>query len=832
MGAKERKIFIKNRPICIASSFYIVGILIGLYLKISIVFYICFFILITYFIFIFILKKSSTKFIIYFGILIFGIFYISSLESNYNNIYEKIEGEKIIKAVIISEPEDDEYKYSYTIKIESIKNIDNTNNIEYLNCIGKKLILDIKKKYLKNFPEFGDKVILKGNIEIPNISRNYKGFDYRQYLKTKKIYGIVQAENINKVKENCVNVIDKFVNYVQNNIKDLLKQILTKDELSLCIGILIGDRTNISEEIENNFKKSNLTHMLAVSGSHIAYIINCFAILLGRTNKKMSKIITIIFLIFFMFLTGFTSSVLRASFMGILVLLSSILYRKPDTLNNLGISSLIILLINPYTIFDIGFVLSFAGTLGIILFSDLIINYIHTKIIDNVINQKDNKNSILLKVFNSRIFKYLLNSFSITLSANLLIIPIMAYSFSTFSFTFLISNILAGPVMEIVTIFGFLVYFISIIFLPLAKFLGIFLNLLLFILLKIAELSSMIPGSMVYIKTPYLFYCIFYYIYIFIIYYKNTHEDRNSKKLSKILRLYRKINIKIIALFLIFILLFKSGSYFIIPSSLKLYFIDVGQGDSTLIQTPFRKNILVDGGGSEFGNFDVGKSILLPYLLDRRITNIDYLIISHFDSDHVKGLFAILENLKVNNIIISKQGEDSNNFKEFIEIIKDKNIRLIIVKKGDLLKIDKLTFIEILFPEEKLITNNILNNNSIVFKLISNKFSILFTGDIEKVAEEKLVELYKTTNKLNSDVLKVAHHGSKTSSITNFLEEVKPKVALIGVGKDNKFGHPDKSTINSLNKYTKNIFRTDQMGEIIINFNGKKINIETHIRKK
>ena len=155
-----------------------------------------------------------------------------------------------------------------------------------------------------------------------------------------------------------------------------MNKLLNVDESALCIGILIGDREQISEEIEDNFKNSNLTHMLAVSGSHVTYIITAFASTLGKTNKKFTKIFTIIFLIFFMALTGYTASVIRACIMGILVLLASILYRKSDTINNLGISAFIILLINPYTITDLGFLLSYGGTIGIVLLNKLISSWV------------------------------------------------------------------------------------------------------------------------------------------------------------------------------------------------------------------------------------------------------------------------------------------------------------------------------------------------------------------------------------------------------------------------------------------------------------------------
>ena len=550
--------------------------------------------------------------------------------------------------------------------------------------------------------------------------------------------------------------------------------------------------------------------MLAVSGSHITYIISAFSILMEKKNKRITKILTIIFLIFFMALTGFTASVVRASIMGILILTSGLVHRKSDTINNLGISSLIILICNPYTIIDAGFWLSFAGTMGIILLEEPINSYF----------QK-------FKICKIKSISWIINSFTITFAANIIIIPIMAYMFSTFSMTFWISNILAAPVMEFVTIYGFLIYFISIFLLPLAKFLGIILNFSLNSLIKIAEITSLIPGSSIYIKTPYLLECIIYYLILFLIF--NWKRIKEKLENNKILEKIKKNSYKYISIILISIILTNTISNKIFQE-IKIYFVDVGQGDSTLIQTIEGKNILIDGGGSEFGSFDVGESILLPYLLDRRITTIDYLMISHFDSDHIGGVFAILENLKVKNIIISKQGETSENLKKFYEITNNKGIRTIIVKKGDIVEIDKYSHFEILFPEDNLIEDNILNNNSIVARFNSLDFSILFTGDIEEIAEKRLCELYSGTDKLEAFVLKVAHHGSKTSSTEEFLELVKPKIALIGVGKNNNFGHPNIDVIERLENMGSKIYRTDNCGEIIIRINREKLQIHTKIK--
>ena len=827
---------------------YIIGILIGLYLQISIVF-LC---LVIFIICIIIcLHNINKRWLVFLCILLIGCMHIRLLNKNYEQKYSEVFGEIHIKAIVISEPADKDYKYIYTIKVEEINNDDKYENT--------KLILDIKKNSLQEeMPKFGDEIEIIGEFEKPNVARNYKGFDYRNYLKSKKIYGTVTANKYKVLRNNKIDGLSNIINSIQSNMKENINKVLNEEEAALCIGILVGDREAISEQTEDNFKKSNLTHMLAVSGSHITYIVNALSILLGKTNRKFAKIFTIGVLIFFMALTGFTASVMRACIMGILVLLASITYRKADTINNLGISSFIIIVSNPYAIIDVGFLLSYGGTIGIVLLGDKTADklyYILSKITKGKINfadnttlekeidkneenienrkikiiesntklnqYKDNEQQKTMSSISRKIIKYLVNSFSITLSANFIIIPIMAYSFSTISFTFWISNILAAPIMEIVTIFGFIVYFISIIFIPLAQFLGTLLNFLLSLLLKIAEISSLIPCSNIYIKTPYIIECIIYYFLLFSI-LKLNHTKRIINKCIIIL----KKSHKLILCIGIIIIIFSCAAINITPKTLKIYFVDVGQGDCTLIKTPSNKNILIDGGGSEFGNFDVGESTLLPYLLDRRVTKIDYMLISHFDSDHIGGLFTVIQNLRVKNIIIPKQGKESDNLTKFKKVVKNKKINVIVVEKGDYIQVDKYSYLEILFPEEKLINDNILNNNSIVARFNSLGLKMLFTGDIEEIAENRLYELYKNTDKLNANILKVAHHGSKTSSTVKFLELVKPKIVFIGVGENNNFGHPNSEVLDRISIYTNNIYRTDKNGEIELTYstNGIKIN--------
>ena len=198
------------------------------------------------------------------------------------------------------------------------------------------------------------------------------------------------------------------------------------------------------------------------------------------------------------------------------------------------------------------------------------------------------------------------------------------------------------------------------------------------------------------------------------------------------------------------------------------------------------------------------------------------------------GLLYIMQEIKVNNIIIGKQYKSSENYEKFIKIVKEKKINVKIVEGGEKVSIEDNLYFDIIWPfSDNMISDNSINNNSLVCKLNYKNYSMLFTGDIEAIAEKAIQKKYsKNLNILKSDILKVAHHGSKTSSITEFIEKIKPKYAIIGVGEDNKFGHPSDSTIQNLEKANIRIYRTDKMGEIEIKTNGKEIKINEFLKCK
>ena len=768
-----------KRPLLIAAIAYINGILIGVYLSKSIPLFVILSIivsLITSF------KKNTYRNAVcmYLIVMCISSIYVYNKNLNYESKYKKYDNKNIsIEGTIISDIEEKEYNYTFTIRTKD----------DYF-------LVNLKKNKEEISLEYGDKLQISGEYQEPNKARNYKGFDYKNYLKINKIYGIIRVDlytNIIIKHQKNLSNFKLLIHKIREKLKQNIQELLTKETYALGIGILIGDNSRINEKIVEDFKNSNLSHMLAVSGAHINYVVLTVSILFTkkRAGIKAQRVVTIMMMLFFMELTQMTSSVVRAGISCIIYMLASLLYRKADVINAMAISTLLILLNNPFKLFDIGFQLSYAGTLGIILFCKLI--------------------NIPIK---NKLLKYLKDSIIISISANIFIIPIMMYRFNTISLTFILSNLLAGPLLGISIILEIIVLLISFMSINIAAIPAKVLNILLILIINIANWFSNIEISKIYVITPKIISIVAYYLICAAIILKQKN---------------RKI-IVIIMLTVLIINLFPT------PKKLRINFIDVGQGDSTLIRTETNKVILIDSGGSTASSsFDVGNKVLLPYLLDRKIKKIDFIIVSHFDADHCQAFETVIDNINVRKVVVCKQSMITQEYLNIINKCKKKNIKIIVVERGDKLKIDKRTEFEILHPGERFLDDGKggLNANAIVckmnYKLNNGKiFSILFTGDIEVEAEKELEQVYG--KKLKADILKIAHHGSKTSSREEFIKLVSPKIALIGVGENNKFGHPADITLERLEKENVKVYRTDQMGEvsITINKNGE-IKVKTQI---
>ena len=655
-----------KRPMLIITANYIIGIIMGLYFKINIaLFVVCIFYLVITSLKIFLFKFGSTNYILNkktikyiicnscnqislklilscFITIIISTINIYHLERNFECRYVDISEQNSFIGTIVDIKKDSDYFNIYILKIENInnRNFRNTN-----------ILLKVKKNRESKLYKYGDKISGTGNFEKPSKRRNYKGFDYSRYLKTEKIYMICNTEckNIKVLGKNNQFVGDMWINNLRNDAKNNLLKLLPKEKAYIAIALLLGDTNMLDKDQRETFSNASLSHILAISGMHVAYVIVACRLIFRKFDKRIGKYIFIIILLFFCKFTGESSSVERAVIMSVIAISTTLVYRKSDTINNISISALIILIKNPYDILNLGFQLSFLGTIGIVLFNAKISNLFNYPV--NYIKNTKIK----------RLLSKVISLLTVSLSANVMIIPILAYNYNTISFTFIISNILVAPILGIMCFLGYITISISIISINLANFFAYGLRFCIHLFELIAEFGSNIDFLRFMVTTPNIVFILMYYIVIFYLFYfyKKSH--------NKIL--YKVISILII-IFIIVNSVLKHNL------NLKIYFVDVGQGDCTLIVTRTNKTILIDGGGSENSSYDVGKNVLVPYLLDRGVKTIDYMIFSHFDSDHAKGLLSVMECLKVKNAIVSKQGKESDNYNHFLKLSKNKKIKI------------------------------------------------------------------------------------------------------------------------------------------------------------
>lgn len=547
--------------------------------------------------------------------------------NKYNSLYKNID-EMEGEAIVISNKKEKEYTNSYKIRIKFL----NKNNKYKDTC----LYLNLNKKNSMDL-QYGDKIKFRGKFVEPEVARNYGGFNYKEYLKSLKIYSTVNANSVKVIGKDKVNVISKIANYNYLIIEKKLDNLFKKDISGLIKGIVLGDKSNIDEDIEENFRISGISHILAVSGLHVSYIIFAFNLLFKKSfGKRNVKFIIILFLIFYMFLTGFSPSIVRASIMNIIILGSGLFHRKNDLATSVSLSLLIILIYNPFLIENIGLQFSYMATIGIVLLQKNI-----KKLLKSIkIKNKKWKYKLSTKIL--KIISKVQEIASVTISAQISILPIMIYHFNIFGTYFLLSNLLISILVGPVLILSLITIILSFIINPIAKFISYFSSLLIHIFIYISNISN-IPFSKFYFPTPNVWTIILYYIMVFL--FNFLYVLYNSKKLNATivrfrnlialikykLILNRKRYYRFIIIFFLIFILFK-----LIPKNLQINFVDVGQGDCTFIVTPSGKTILVDGGGSKSNDFDVGKNTLIPYILDKGYIKIDYIIISHFDQDHVR----------------------------------------------------------------------------------------------------------------------------------------------------------------------------------------------------
>jgi len=781
-----------NRPLPIILVLYIIGIIYGKFISINLIFLFSIIIsLMLISIISFVKQWNITTALLFSIIFLIGIFNYN-LNCNpigANHITNFIEDKKltIICTVLDKEYYSNQEKISLKVKANQIERGDSSIRTQGIILVNT---------YLGDCPyEYGDVLKIKGKLEKPIGQKNFGEFDYELYLAREKIFtylNIWQEKDIQKIGENDSNFLVSFSLSARDKINEITKQTLQPPYNYLLIGMLLGEKSFIPPYLKEVFTEAGIMHILAVSGLHVGIIAMALLVFLSilRLPKKLKLFSLILILVMYASITGFRPSVLRATIMFILLIGGKLINRSRNLNISLFFAAFLILLSNPLLLYDAGFLLSFMVTYSII-----------------------NLSTILQELF-SKIIVWIKNPLAVSTAAWIGIFPLSAYFFSKVSIISIVSNIFIVPLTGIAVILGFITFFIGLASISLAGIIANINYLVLNLITLIAKSFSSLPFAFIYVAQPSIIIIILYYLtvsFIIVMFYKGTLSQKIKKKAALIV---------LSVTLLIFIV-----QVFYPADNLKVNFINIGEGDCILIEGPKKINILIDGGGTPQSDFDVGSKIVIPYLRRKGINEIDLLILTHPHLDHLEGLLPVLKELKVDMVLDSGLPCDSSEYKEFISLILKNGIPYHKAKAGDNFIFSNNLEIFLLNPlyDSDFYEESDFNNASIVVKLFYKNADFLFTGDIEETAEKKLLVWQ---NILQSDILKVGHHGSATSSNLEFLDKVNPSIAVITVGKNN-FGHPSQKIIERLEDKNMQIYRTDEDGTIIIRTNGQEYWIRT-----
>ena len=693
--------------------------------------------------------------------------------------------------MIIEKQKENDSKIVYLAKINNDKFI---LNIYIKDKYDNKKDLSVMKiDELKNY-SYGDRLSINGKVIIPEILGNIGEFNYKRYLNSKSIIGTISTYNVNYVD----NTGNRFINHIfnlRNNISKKIDKYLKPKEANLLKGMLYGDTTGLDSDIKQDFENIGISHITAVSGSNLTIFIVVFTLLLDKKkiNKYVHLIIQIFLIAIFCLISNLELSVLRAGVMLIIGIIYKIKNQEICIEKTLIITLVIMLFVNPYRIFNIGMLLSFLATIGIAVFYPKIYNFLESKICWNI------KNSVIKKI--------LLRSsliISITLSANILILPIIINTFNKFPVIFVASNLLISTLSTCINVIG--IFTVIVPRIPILSNLSFqVLNILLKLLIHISSVLDKVAINISLRDIPF-YITLIYYIYLFFVYLKIKVVKNKIKLKNRIDSIVNSIFLTLVFSICIWVIYFKLFDNYI-------YYFNVGQGEMAVVKKD-NTVIMIDSGsitGDTSYMFD-------SFAKSTGINGIDILAISHFHSDHINGIEKIMEKYKIKYVMYAYPYDlNSEEYKSFLKYASKYNIKNIVVEAGDRININNIS-LHVIFPNSQYITvgSNVEENenaNSLVLNISSSNKNYLFMGDSIKESERYILEEIQKINISNVQSIKIGHHGSRTSTSDSFIQALNPKYAIISA-KKKVYNHPSKEVIDVLNKYGVKIYITEKVGGI------------------
>lgn len=630
----------------------------------------------------------------------------------------------------------------------------------------------------------GSTVEATGKLRDFDEKRNPGGFNAALYYQGRHLMGTMWTEEYTIQEEglSLTNISGRMNQY----LSALYDRAFDTNTAALIKGMVLGD-DSMGEAAAEWFRKVGVAHILAVSGLHTGYIGMMMLYVLRKL--KVPRRYHLLFLgtglLFYAALTGFSVSVIRASVMMLLLLFSQYTHSGYDALSAVSAAAFCVLLFSPTQLFSAGFQLSFGAVISIVLFYRPFRFYLKKK---------------------TKIQNMVSDSLLLTVSATIGTLPVMLYHFHSFNAISLIANLLIVPLFGVLLISGILVLPFLVLVGPEA---GLPVTFLAEGILGLTRFFSQFDlfafnrGALNVFEIAVLFFAALLLAGYF------SLKQRWTKT---VVIIGLSCSMCVLTVNLLF------------PRNLKITFLDVGQGDSALIETPSGGAYLIDGGGYEDNGFmdlserkPISEAVLLPALYDKNIQKLHGVFITHNHEDHAQGIEELAEKIPIDRFYVSTKYNDPDLLEQY---------QMTQIGAGDVLKTGDGIVIEVLWPEKaiEMEEEDEQNEQSLIMRIRYGETAFLFTGDAGDECEQKLLDA-----SLESNVLKVGHHGSKYATSKAFLEKIKPDAGVISVGKDNGFGHPSDEVIDRLASVNAQVFRTDIQGAIEMISDGKTIEIRTFL---
>ena len=725
---------------------------------------------------------------------------------------------------------------------------------------------------------YGKRLTLTGTLRQPEPQRNPGGFNYRAYLARRAVFGIIYHQGLLEIGKQAGFPPLRWTESLRLRTEEVIDEVYENESLDAQVlkGIMLGKRSDLPTDTVETFRNSGTIHLLAVSGLHVGFIAAfCYFSLLRFASvfgvhskhphlaKKVIRLITIAAVLIYACLVGFRPSVFRASLMAILFLFATVIDRDADIYNLLALAALILLLLNPTQLWDIGFQLSFVAVTAIVYFFPKLqnafrqlsfgvvqrIGYFFPKLqtpLHRFLEGTDSSTDDGSRI--RRALKWLILSYLVTLAALLGTTLIIAFHF----YRAYPLGILVGPfavlLVSLILALGMASVGVGLISLSLAKLFAGLNHLIIIILLKLigllpklfAGLNHLIiiillkligpfgDASFVMKMTPPTFG-------IFVVYVAVCLGVTHWQFVYENWRIATLIGLSVVAIWVWDSAFHEEGRL------LEVVTLDVGQGDAAVVKFPDGRAMIVDAGVQHSyynekkkrqAEYDMGERVVAPYLDVNGVRELELVVMSHQDIDHGGGLAHILENFEVKRILgISDDAKYSQTIQELrnlANLAKEEGLEVTFEYAGEI-ELTPTATLNLLHPIDAAstdLTDKDTNDDSLVMKLSYGEVDILFTGDIEAKAETRLLA---SGQDLRAEVLKVPHHGSRTSSTVPFIAAVQPKFALFSLGIRNRFGFPNAEVVARYRERECVLLRTDELGAITLKTDGRRCWFRAHV---